>query len=304
MVVPALQNVDDFGVERLARLNGQLLHHVLQRQSAAILAVGGESIQIVDGREDSSSHGNLCALQSHRIAGAVPLLVVGADDGHDRVRKADAFQNLCPDQGMNLHLLELFGSKASGFGDNVFGHGQLANVVQQGGGVQRLQLGAADAQFLGDFNGIDPHTLQVIVRGLVLGFDREGEGLDGTQVEVRHFLDVAFLVLKFAEVQTVRAVDYIDCGYQEQRGLPVEGVIQPRDRAGDSSAYEIVGERPEVAVDQDAPQRPTLRQGDDGRDAARIGDEIDTCRQTQQQRMVADHQVRHAVVVDEVSQRG
>src|SRR5437773_11173379 len=69
---------------------------------------------------------------------------------------------------MNLHLLELFGSKASGFGDNVFGHGQLANVVQQGGGVQRLQLGAADAQFLGDFNGIDPHTLQVIVRGLSL----------------------------------------------------------------------------------------------------------------------------------------
>src|SRR5207237_1350242 len=197
-------------------LDGQLLHHVLQRQSAPVLTVGSESIQVVDSRQDTCSYGNFCTLQSHRIAGAIPLLVVGADDGHDRVRKADAFQNLCPDQGVNLHLLELFGSEASGFGDNVLGDGKLANVVQQGGRVQGFQLGAANAQFLGDFDGVDAHTLQVIVRGLVLSFDRERQGFDGTKVEVRHFLDVAFLVLKFAEVKAVGAVDYIDCGDQKQ----------------------------------------------------------------------------------------
>ena len=41
---------------------------------------------------------------------------------------------------MDLHLLELFRGQAAGLGDDVLGHGQLADVVQQRGGAQRVVL--------------------------------------------------------------------------------------------------------------------------------------------------------------------
>ena len=63
MLVALLQNVDHFGIERLARFRGEFLHDVFQRQGAAVLTIRSKSVEIVDGRQDACSDGNFCALQ-------------------------------------------------------------------------------------------------------------------------------------------------------------------------------------------------------------------------------------------------
>src|SRR5215470_13872313 len=95
------------------------------------------------------------------------------DDRHDRVREANAFQNLGADQRVNLHFLELFGSKAAGLRDDVLRNCEFADIVQKRGGMERFELWSRQTKFLADLNGIDPNTLQVFVRGVILGFNSE-----------------------------------------------------------------------------------------------------------------------------------
>ena len=149
-------------------------------------------------------------LKSQRISGTVPLFVVGADDGDDRIREANAFQNLGADQRMNLHLLELFGRKASRLRDDVLGHGEFADVMQQRGGMQSFQFRAGHAEFLADFDGVDADALQVFVGSVILGFDGEREGLDRAEMEVGHLFHVALLVFELAQIEPVRTVNQVD----------------------------------------------------------------------------------------------
>ena len=67
-------------------------------------------------------------------------LVVGADDRCDWIRKCDALQNFRPDEWMYLHLLEFFWGEFAGLVDDLFGHCQFSDVVQQGGGPESLNL--------------------------------------------------------------------------------------------------------------------------------------------------------------------
>src|SRR3954471_18440686 len=115
MLVALLQDVDDLRIERLSRFARELLHHVFQRQGAAVLPIGGQRVEIVDGGEDACADGDFRSLEAERISGAVPLLMVSAHDRHDWIREAYALQNFGANQSVNLHLLELFRSEASGF---------------------------------------------------------------------------------------------------------------------------------------------------------------------------------------------
>ena len=71
--------------------------------------------------------------------------MVSTHDRYHGIWKADSFQNFRSHHGMNLHLLELFRRQSAGFRDNMFGHCQLADVVQQCGGMQGFQFGSLDA---------------------------------------------------------------------------------------------------------------------------------------------------------------
>ena len=55
-------------------------------------------------------------------------------------------------------------------------------------------------QFFGYLDGIHPDPLQVIVRGVVLGFDRQRQRFDGAQVQVGHLFDVALFVFQFSQI--------------------------------------------------------------------------------------------------------
>ena len=121
-------------------------------------------------------------------------------------------QNLSPDHRVNFHLLEFFRGQAAGLRNNVLGNGQLANVMQQRRCLQGLHFRRFQAHVLGHLERIHPHPLQVIVRGMVFGFDRQCQGLDGAHMQVGHFLDVALLVIEFSQVHTIGAVDQVNDG--------------------------------------------------------------------------------------------
>ena len=82
----------------------------------------------------------------------------------------------------------------------MLGHGQLANVMQERGRMQSFHLARRHAQFFGYLNGINSHSLQVVVRGVVFGFDGQRQRFDGAQVQSGHFFDVALFVLKFSQI--------------------------------------------------------------------------------------------------------
>ena len=107
--------------------------------------------------------------------------MVGSHNRHHRVREANALKNFRAHHGMDLHLLELFRSQPSGLRNDVFRYGQLADIMQQRRGVERLEFGTFYAQFLGYLNGIDANPLQVIVSSLVFGFDGQGKGLNRSE---------------------------------------------------------------------------------------------------------------------------
>ena len=54
-----------------------------------------------------------------------------ADDGHDRVREIHLGQNLRAHRACVFMLLELSRRELAGLVEDVLGHGELADVVQQ-----------------------------------------------------------------------------------------------------------------------------------------------------------------------------
>jgi hypothetical protein len=70
------ENGDDLRVEAHAGVRHDGLHGFVQRQRAAVLAIGGEGVEAVDDREDARPEGDLLAREPIGIAGAVPLLVM------------------------------------------------------------------------------------------------------------------------------------------------------------------------------------------------------------------------------------
>ena len=118
--------------------------------------------------------------------------MVRANDGRDRIGERDALQDFGAHQRVDLHLLEFFRGQAPGLVDDVFGNRQLADVVQQRSRAQRFDFGFGKSQFLRDLNREYAHALQVLVRGVVLGFDGQRKGLDGAQVQRGDLFGVAF----------------------------------------------------------------------------------------------------------------
>ena len=138
-------------------------------------------------------------------------------DRHHRIGKADPLQDLRPHQRVDFHLFKFFRRQPSRLRDDVLGHGQLADVMQQRRGMQGFHFARAHTQFFGHFDGIHPHPLQVVVRGVVLGFDGQRQRLDGAQVQSRHFFHVALFVFEFSQVQTIRPVNQVNDGNDQKR---------------------------------------------------------------------------------------
>ena len=99
----------------------------------------------------------------------------------------------------------------------MFRHGQLADIVQQRGRPQAIQLEVGKAHVLADLFHVSADAPQVLVGGLVLGFDGEGQRFDGAQVQAGHFLGMPFLIFEPAEIDAVSAIHEEQDGHQQER---------------------------------------------------------------------------------------
>ena len=205
--------------------------------------------------------------------------MVRADDGSDRIRELNALQNLRAHHGMNLHLLEFFRGELAGLGDDVFRHGELADIVQQGGGAQRFHFLFGEAQFFGDFDGINAHALQVIVRSVVLGFDGQGQSFDGAEVQRGNVFcvalfdfDLGFFSGKLGEIEMVGAVDPVNEGQNQERSLPANAFAEQADSEHHGGSNHVKGKGPEVAFGRNLVRGLAFGYGDDDGDGNGVGD--------------------------------
>ena len=67
--------------------------------------------------------------------------------------------------------------------------------MKQCRGAQRFHFDFTEAELFRNFDGVNFDALQMIGRGLVFRFDRQGQGFDGTSLQSGDFNGVRALLL-------------------------------------------------------------------------------------------------------------
>src|SRR3977135_1361623 len=93
------------------------------------------------------------------------------------------------DSRMSAPLPDLFGRERAGLRQNVFGDGELPDVVQQSGGLDRVHVGGRESEPLGQADRARLHALDVLLAGLILGVDGARERLNGREMQIRSLLN-------------------------------------------------------------------------------------------------------------------
>src|SRR5579864_7813207 len=185
---------------------------------------------------------------------------------------------------MNLHLFEFFGSEMSGLGKDVFGHCQLANVVKQGSRANGVQLGFIQTEIFSDLYGIGLNSLEVVVGGVILSLDGQGQRFNSAQVQGRNLFGVFLFAFEAIQVGAIRAINPVDDGQHEDGGLPTKQAIDDAHAAGDERSKQVVGKRPQITFFPYANGVAPLGDGDYARDGHGIHGEIGGGSGSQQQR--------------------
>ena len=182
------ERLHDARVERLAALLPQQADRGVEAHRLVIRPLRHQRVEVVDDREDARAERDLVALQPGRIALAVPALVVAEDQRRHRIRKRHAADDFGADLRVDADLLELFLRQRSGLRQDVLGHRELADVVQQRRGLDALDLVLRHAERARQPGGVHLHAADVALRGLILGVDGQRQRLDRRQMQVRHLL--------------------------------------------------------------------------------------------------------------------
>ena len=269
------EGLDDRRVEALARLLLEQRDRGVVRHRLVVRPLRHQGVEVVDDRQDAGAERNRFAPEPARIALAVPPLVMAEDQRRDRIRERHRADDVGADLRMGADLLELFRRQRPRLREDVLGHRQLADVVQQRCRLDALDLVVRHAHGPGDGGGIELDAADVRLRGLVLGVDGEGQRFDRRQVQVRHLADVALLVLDAPEVDLVGAVGE-DERRQRQRRDPVRRQVddQPGGDGGGAGADEVARRAPEEVLVPDLQHRLPRRQRDRRRDRHGVDDEV------------------------------
>ena len=183
LLVAPLQDGDHARIETFAGLGGDALHGVEDGEGLAERTVGGKRVEAIDGGQDTRADGNRFVLEAGRVSAAIPFFMMGLDDGADAGREVHARQHLRAGDRMGLHLFPFFLGEGAGFEQDVVGNAQLADVVDQGGDAQILQLRVAQAEFLPDGAGVELDPAEMLRSGVIASIDDHRKGLQGAAVE-------------------------------------------------------------------------------------------------------------------------
>src|SRR5262249_31950089 len=149
----------------------------------SVLPVFSYGVKRVDHSQNAGGHRNLFAGLAVGIAAAIPALVMMTDYRDNRVREVDPLHDLGSDHGVDLHLLEFGGAELPRFVEDVVGHRDLSDVVQQCACLERFDLGLSKSEMSCESGGIHPDAIDVIVSDLILCVDRGGERLDRCEMD-------------------------------------------------------------------------------------------------------------------------
>ena len=127
-------------IERASGFVPQQADRAVVAERLVIRPLGRHRVVVVDDRQDARADRNVLAGQPLRIALAVPPLVVAQDQRRHRVGERHGGDDLRADLRVDADLLELFLRERSRLRQDVLGHGELADVVQQRGCLDALDL--------------------------------------------------------------------------------------------------------------------------------------------------------------------
>ena len=289
------EGADDARVERAAGLVLERGERDRFRHGAAIRAIAREGVVVVDDADDPRAERDVLADQAVGIAGAVPALVVRADQRDDRIRERHVRDDLGADARMRLDAGELLGGERARLREDVLRHGQLADVVQQRRGLDAADLALAHAERLGQASGEPLDAAHVLREGVVLGVDGRGKGLDRRQVQVRHLAHLPLLVGQALEVDVVAAIRqqrrHRDGEQQHDRADVAE---RRHEGGGGGRADDVARRRPQEVGVPHRQRRGAARPGHGQGDERRRDDEVGAGRAGDGQRVGQRHRVERA----------
>src|SRR3954470_9259569 len=291
-----LEDPDDRGIELRPGLRADALVGDRGGKRVAVPAHGGHRLQRVADGEDPRDERDVVRAEALRVAAAVPALVVVEDDVHDDLRQPERAHDARADLRVPAHDLPLVLRERAGLGEDVLGHADLADVVQQA--AEEELLGAPDlgVDDLGQLRRQPAHAAQVAARDRVLRLDGCGEALDDRAGAAARPRAVAATRLREQHgVEVNRGTDDVDVdepaalGGRRDGGAHVVlvGVAQhDRRRAGvEDAAHELrLGRRRDGQHPRARPAQHRLRDRRHGHVAV-------------QRRGVQDHKVRIRAVV-------
>ena len=114
-----------------------------------------------------------------------------------------------PTCGWMPDLLEFLRRQRPRLGEDVIRHRELADVVQQRSGLDRLHLELGHPELTRNSGGVDLNAADMVFRRAVLRVDRSSERFDRREVQFGDLLDVPAFVVEPREQYQVRAQSQI-----------------------------------------------------------------------------------------------
>src|SRR5580658_3907726 len=171
--LPMFEGVDECvdygGVEVCARTGHDDLPGFEWSHGAAIGAIAGERVIGIGDGQHSGFDGYLVAF-GRTVSGAIELVVVGEDDGeHAAQGSPDGFEQGNSFFDMLAHFGHLFGGKAGRLVEEVAVGFELADVVEQSGGSDIVDMLLVKSHARGDRGSVQRHAVGVIVGIFIVG---------------------------------------------------------------------------------------------------------------------------------------
>ena len=200
------EGLHDPWVERLAAFLPQQADRGVEAHRLVVRPLRHERVEVVDDRQNARAERDVFGLEPRRIPFAVPPFVMAENERRDRIRERHAADDFGADLRVNADLLELFLRQRARLRQDVFGDGELADVVEQRRGLHTLNFVVRHAERARQSGGVHLHPADVALGRLILGVDGERQRFDRGQMQVRNLLHVPLLILDAPEVDLVGAV--------------------------------------------------------------------------------------------------